>query len=120
MPAESIRVEQSTARSALDPRRRSARRPCRLDVTIRTPVGDCKAQLVDLSEGGAGIHLDPIIRLRPGTPISIIASKLGDIACIVRWANPPHYGAEFTAAGMDHILLRSFYDALAPAPGAAF
>lgn len=120
MPAESIRAEQSTARSALDPRRRSERRPCRLDVTIRTPVGDCKALLVDLSERGAGIRLDPIIRLRPGTPISIIASKLGDIASIVRWAIPPHYGAEFTAAGKDHPLVRSFYDTLAPATGAAF
>ena len=119
MPAESIRAEQSTARSALDPRRRSERRPCRLDVTIRTPVGDYSAQLVDLSEGGAGIRLDPIIRLRPGTPVSIIASRLGDIACILRWAIPPHYGAEFTAASKDHPLVRAFYDALAPAPAAA-
>jgi hypothetical protein len=118
MPAESCGAEHATARSALDPRRRSDRRPCRLDVTIRTPVGDCPALLLDLSEGGAGIRVDPVIRLRPGTPISITAPVLGDISCIVRWAIPPRYGAEFTVASHGLARVRSFYDTLAPAPGA--
>lgn len=117
MPAESFGVEPSTVRPATDLRRRSERRSCRLDVTLRTPGGDCQALLLDISAEGIGIRVDALMRLRPGTPVSLVAPPLGDVSCIVRWAMPPRYGAEFTAAATALAGVRSFYDSLPSAAG---
>lgn len=117
MPAAFFGVEQSTIRPALDQRRRSERRSCRLDVTLRTPGGDCHALLLDISAGGVGIRLDTLMRLRPGMTVSLVAPLLGQVTCVVRWAMPPLYGAEFTAAGHALTGVRRFYDSLPPAHG---
>lgn len=120
MPAVSLGVAQSTARTAFDQRRRSARRSCRLQVILRTSAGDWNALLLEISAEGFGIHADSLVRLRPGQPVSLVTPQLGVITSIVRWATPPRYGAEFTAAGNTLARVQSFYDSLPPAPSEMF
>lgn len=116
MAAVSLRMERLTPRSALDQRRRSERRSCRIHIIVRTLAGDCNAVLLDLSAEGFGFRVDPLMRLRPGQPVSIVTPVLGKVTSIVRWAMPPRYGAEFTAAGKTLARVRSFYDSLPTAP----
>lgn len=72
--------------------------------------------LLDLSAEGFGFRVDPLVRLRPGQLVSVVAPLLGEVNSIVRWATPPRYGAEFTAADNMLARVRSFYDSLPTAP----
>ena len=117
MPAESHGLHRAETFSALDQRRRFARRRCSLRVLLGTPGGEVWARLTDMSEGGLGFTSDSLLMLRPGQRVLINHQKVGAVCCVVRWAIPPRYGAEVTASGSALARLKAFYDALAPDPG---
>lgn len=106
-----------TVRLAHDTRRRSERRSCRLAVTLGTPGGDCSALLINISAEGVGLHVDTLLQLRPGMTLCLTAPAFGSVSLIVRWAMPPRYGAEFTAARHALAGVHGFYDSLPEAPG---
>ncbi|MEI7599606.1 MAG: PilZ domain-containing protein [Aestuariivirga sp.] len=113
MPADAMRV----APSPLDQRRRSERRPCPLAVTVRCNAGDHPARLIDLSSGGAGIRIDTLVALKPGTRFFLIHPALGEVPCILRWAMHPRYGAEFQMGNYTLSRIGALYDSLPPGPG---
>lgn len=117
MPAPTFGVDRAITGSALDQRRRSERRACRLRVAIRTPKGDFHVRLDNISAGGVGFTADPVIALRPGEKLLLSDERLGSVACVVRWAAHPRYGAEFEVVGKPLARVNAFYDSLAPAPG---
>ena len=117
MPAESYGLRRTEICSALDQRRRFARRPCSLRILLGTPGGEVWARLTDVSEGGLGFTSDSLVMLRPGQRVLINHQMVGAVSCVVRWAIPPRYGAEVTASGSPLARLKTFYDTLAPAPG---
>ena len=117
MPAESHGLRRVEICSAIDQRRRFARRPCSLRVLLGMPGGEVWARLTDVSEGGLGFTSDSLVMLRPGLRVLISHQQFGAISCVVRWTIPPRYGAEVTASGSALARLKTFYDTLPPAPG---
>ena len=99
---------------ALDQRRRSERRSCRLRVGLITPFGMFHARLEDISEGGVGFALDTMLMLKPGERLTLAHEALGEVPCIVRWCLHPRYGAEFVAGGSALAGVRALYDSLPP------
>lgn len=113
MPADAMRVVPLP----LDQRRRSERRPCPLAVTVRSSAGDHLARLIDLSSGGAGIRIDTLVALKPGTRFILIHPALGEVPCILRWAMHPRYGAEFQIGSQTVARIGALYDSLPPGIG---
>ena len=113
MPADALRV----VHPALDQRRRWERRPCALTVTVRFVSGEHSARLLDLSAGGAGIRIETLVALKPGTRFVLVHPALGEVPCILRWALHPRYGAEFLPDSRAWARIGALYDSLPPAPG---
>lgn len=111
MPAEALRL----ALSPFDQRRRSERRPCALSVTVRSVTGEHPARLLDLSSGGAGIRIETLLKLGPGSWVVLCHPALGEVPCILRWAMHPRYGAEFRADSRTRSRIGALYDSLPPA-----
>ncbi|MCX7351218.1 MAG: PilZ domain-containing protein [Alphaproteobacteria bacterium] len=116
MPAEAFGVMHSATHPARDQRRRSARRACSLDVTVRTGDGDYSATLNELSAGGMGLRIGALMALKPGTQLLIAHPQLGEVPCVLRWAMHPRYGAEFQASSQTLARALALYDTLPPAP----
>ncbi len=95
-----------------DQRRRTDRRACSLDAMITTRHGEVRAQVHNISAGGIGFSIDPIISLKPGDAFTLRHEKLGDVACVVRWSMQSRHGAEFAAAGAALASVHAFYDTL--------
>ncbi len=95
-----------------DQRRRTDRRDCSLDVIITTRHGDVRARIHNISAGGIGFSIDPVISLKPGDLFTLRHEKLGDVACVVRWSMQSRHGAEFTESGAALASVHAFYDAL--------
>lgn len=98
----------------LDQRRRSERRACDLPAFIITRHGEIRARVNNLSAGGAGISIDPVVSLRPGETFLLRSDQLGEIPCIVRWTMHPRLGVEFAVAGQSLAAAHRFYDQLQP------
>ena len=116
MPAETPGVE-SAIRPGFEPRRRSERRACDLDVVVRTGNGDLPARLFDVSAGGFGLRIATLMALKPGARLLVIHPRLGEVACVLRWAMHPRYGAECLAGSHAQSRVHAFYDSLPRAPG---
>ncbi|MFM8746385.1 MAG: PilZ domain-containing protein [Aestuariivirga sp.] len=97
---------------AFSQRRRADRRDCNLDATITTRHGEIRARVHNLSAGGVGFSIDPVISLKPGDVFTLRHEKLGDVACVVRWAMQSRHGAEFTETGAPLAGVHAFYDTL--------
>ena len=102
---------------AYDQRRRTERRACNLQAVIVTRHGEISGRIYNLSAGGAGISIDPVVSLRPGESFVLRHDVLGEIPCIVRWAVHPRFGAEFTVAGAALASVHAVYDRLSADPG---
>lgn len=113
MPADAMRVVPTPNNL----RRRSERRACPLAVIVRSTAGDHPARLLDLSSGGAGMRIDTLVPLKPGTRFILIHPALGEVPCILRWAMHPRYGAEFQTGRQTLSRIGALYDSLPPAPG---
>lgn len=113
MPANAMRVVPSS----FDLRRRSERRSCPLAVTVRSSAGEHLARLIDLSSGGAGLRIDTLVAMKPGSRFILIHPALGEVPCILRWAMHPRYGAEFQTGSYTLSRIGALYDSLPPAPG---
>lgn len=98
-------------------RLRAERRQCSLAIAIETPHGKAGATLRNISAGGIGFETDPILLLRPGDHVLASHPAIGRIACVVRWAIHPRYGAEFIGSQLGRSTALAFYDSLPPAPG---
>jgi hypothetical protein len=95
-----------------DQRRRTDRRLCNLQALITTRHGEVRAQVHNLSAGGIGFSIDPVISLKPGDIFTLRHEKLGDVACVVRWSMQSRHGAEFTETGAALASVHAFYDTL--------
>lgn len=95
-----------------DQRRRTDRRPCNLEATITMRHGEFRARIHNLSAGGLGFSIDPVIPLRPGEIFTLRHEKLGDVACVVRWSMQSRHGAEFTGAAAALASVHAYYDTL--------
>ena len=95
MPAETFGVE-TAMQPAFDRRRRSERRGCTLDVTVRTSGGDLAARLLDVSAGGFGLTIATIMALKPGARIAGPAIIEEPTTTIVVY---PGLSAELSPAG---------------------
>lgn len=115
MALDAFGVDRFKSVVSHDHKSRAERRACH--VWARVTVGGRDAQCVvqNISEGGAGLSLDSIIRLSTGQRVLLSLKELGDLPCIVRWAAPPRYGVEFDGLGRQSQAVRDFYDQLTPA-----
>ena len=100
-------------------RDRAERRACRLEIVLETAHGSSRAVLRNLSAGGIGFTTDTLLFLNLGDPLLACHGLIGRVACVVRWAIHPNYGAEFTAAPAARASALAFYDSLAQSPGNA-
>ena len=91
---------------------RQQRRICKLLAAITTRFGDTHGHIVNVSEGGLGMLLDPLMRLRPGEKITVRDASIGELTCTVRWTAHPQYGVEFEPLGKKSKTVRAFYDSL--------
>jgi hypothetical protein len=119
MPADSSEMEHRAAVGMSLRHSRSARRDCCLDVNLETPQGSTRAMLRNISAGGIGFTLDSFMFLKPGDQLFASHALLGRLACCVRWAIHPRYGAEFTGSAQTRSSAIAFYDTLVPSPGEA-
>lgn len=117
MPADSPDPTRTDIRSTPDGRRRAERRACSLPVMVGTPDGEFRARLTDVSENGVAFRSDSVVVLRPGQRLRVSHPQFGEVACIVRWATPPRYGAEITASGTALAHFKAFHDMLVPDTG---
>ncbi len=106
-------TERFTTVQPFDPRRRD-RRDCDLGAVITTSSGESGARLLNISAGGVGFTIDPMLGLKPGEKIMLRQELLGEVRCIVRWTLHPRYGAEFEPAGRTPPGARALYDSLSP------
>ena len=102
--------------ASFDHRPRVDRRTCRLTARIATRGGHTVCTIVNISIGGLGFDLAPLIRLRLGEAIVILHDRLGELHATVRWSMHPRYGAAFDAAGARSQAVRAFYDSLPAEP----
>jgi len=117
MPAESNGPQHRAAPGARMQHLRAERRACNLDISVETEHGHARATLRNISAGGIGFTT--ILRLRPGERLQASHSLIGRLACIVRWAIHPRYGAEFTQSLQAGATAFAFYDSLPPRAGEA-
>lgn len=105
--------ERFNAVQAIDHRQRD-RRDCNLKAVIITAHGEWGARIINISAGGAGFTIDPMLALKPGERITLRQDVLGEARCVVRWTAHPRYGAEFDPPGRTPPGARALYDSLGP------
>jgi hypothetical protein len=110
--------ERFSAVQSADQRRRD-RRDCSLMAIITTVHGESGARIINISEGGLGFTIDPMLALKPGEKVTLRQQLLGEVRCIIRWTTHPRYGAEFDPPGRTPPGARTLYDSLAPSAGAS-
>lgn len=99
-----------------DQRRRLDRRECDLQATVGTTHGDARVRILNISAGGIGFTIDPMLALKPGDKITLRHERLGEIPCLIRWSLHPRYGAEFAFSGKIPAGISAFYDSLPAGP----
>jgi hypothetical protein len=97
--------------------RHGDRRECNLAATVTTGHGECRARIVDISQGGLSFSIDAMLKLRPGERFVMRQDVLREVRCIVRWRLHPRYGAAFEPAGRMPPGARAIYDSLGPGRG---
>lgn len=117
MPAASFGLAPSASRPAFDQRRRSERRACHDRILLRGHGGELSATLTDLSAGGFGFLTGALTVLKPGESLLLLHPQLGEVACVLRWAAHPRYGAEFQAGSRALRRILAFHDSLPRSPG---
>ena len=105
--------ERFGAADPFDHRRRD-RRACDLGAAVVTCHGEWRARIINVSAGGLGFTIDPMLGLKPGQHIMMRQQTLGQVRCIVRWSLHPRYGAEFDPPGRTPAGARTLYDLLGP------
>jgi PilZ domain len=113
-------IDQERFKTAqpVDHRRRD-RRDCYLQAHIATHHGESGARIINISAGGVGFTIDPMLGLKPGERVMLRQALLGEVRCVVRWGMHPRYGAEFEPAGRTPPGARALYDSLGPGPESA-
>lgn len=106
--------ERATALQTIG-HRRSDRRQCDFGAVIVSPYGEWRARIVNISAGGLGFTIDPMLDLKPGERITLREQTLGEVRCTVRWSLHPRYGAEFEPRGRTPAGVCALYDSLEPA-----
>lgn len=97
----------------LDHRRRD-RRDCNLQAALTSTHGEWSARIINISAGGLGFTIDPMLALKPGERITLRQRDLGEVRCIVRWSTHPRYGAEFDPPGRTPPGASALFDSLGP------
>lgn len=105
--------ERFSAVRPFDHRRRDRRR-CDLGAAIIISHGELRARIVDISAGGIGFTIDPILGLKPGERIIMRQETLGEVRCVIRWSIHPRYGAAFDPDDRTPPGARTLYDSLCP------
>lgn len=111
-----IGQERFSAAQHVDHRRRD-RRDCNLPALIATRDGEFSARIINISAGGVGFTIDPMLSLKPGERVMLRQSLLGEVRCVVRWGMHPRYGAEFEPPGRTPPGAQALYDSLDPGTG---
>lgn len=96
---------------------RQQRRDCVLVARLVMDGRQAHCVVRNISLGGVGIKIDPIIKLRAGQTLNLSCDALGSIACAVRWCSHPSYGLEFDERGKISPKVREYFDTLTPANG---
>jgi hypothetical protein len=109
-------VERFHTAATADQRRRLERRACDVQATAGTSHGDARVRILNISAGGIGFTIDPMLTLKPGDRMTLRHEKLGDIPCLIRWSLHPRYGAEFAFSGKVPAGVSAFYDSLPSGP----
>lgn len=78
-------------------RRLQERNACDMPARLRVDRFEIKCRVVDLSVSGAGIILDAMIQLLPGSGVVLLSPDLGELSSTVRWGSHTRYGLEFSA-----------------------
>lgn len=110
-------VERFQTAATADQRRRLERRECDLLATAGTSHGEARVRILNISAGGVGFTIDPILSLKPGDRITLRHEKLGELPCLIRWSLHPRYGAEFAFSGKIPAGVSAFYDSLSSGRG---
>lgn len=105
-------VERYQTTASPEQRRRLDRRICDLAAAIGTRHGETRIRLINISSGGVGFSIDPMLTLKPGDRVILKHGQLGEISCLVRWSLHPRYGAEFEFPGKLPAGVGAFYDSL--------
>ena len=109
-------AERLNAAQSFDLRQRE-RRGCNLFAVISTIHGESGVRIINISAGGVGFTIDPMLALKPGERVTLRQAVLGEVRCIIRWTIHPRYGAEFDPPGRSPPGARALYDSLAPGNG---
>lgn len=109
-------VERFQTAPTADQCRRLERRDCDLQATAGTSHGDARVRVINISAGGIGFTIDPMLTLKPGDRITLQHERLGAVPCLIRWSLHPRYGAEFAFAGKIPTGISTFYDSRPPGP----
>ena len=105
-------VERFKSARSFDHRRRQDRRGCDLSAALATSHGEVRARIVDISAGGIGFVLDPVLGLKAGEKVTVRQETLGEFRCVVQWALHPRYGAAFEPGASPSRAVCAFYDSL--------
>jgi hypothetical protein len=102
--------------SAVQPfdHRRRDRRVCDIGAAIIISHGELRARIFNISPGGIGFTIDPLLGLKPGERILMRQAMLGEVRCLIRWSIHPRYGAAFDPDDRKPPGARNFYDSLGP------
>lgn len=109
-------VERFQTAATADQRRRLERRDCDLQAMAGTSHGDARVRVLNISAGGIGFTIDPMLALKPGDRMTLRHDLLGEIPCLIRWSLHPRYGAEFEFSGKIPAGISAFYDSLSSGP----
>jgi hypothetical protein len=102
--------------SAVQPfdHRRRDRRVCDIGAAIIISHGELRARIFNISAGGIGFTIDPMLALKPGDRILVRQEMLGEVRCVIRWSVHPRYGAAFDPDDRTPPGARNLYDSLGP------
>jgi hypothetical protein len=100
--------------SAVQPfdHRRRDRRGCDIGAAIIISHGELRARIFNISAGGIGFTIDPMLGLKPGERILMRQEMLGEVRCVIRWSIHPRYGAAFDPDDRTPPGARNLYDSL--------
>jgi hypothetical protein len=111
MSMDLVRYERFGAVHPVDHRLRD-RRDCDIGATVISCHGEWRARIINISAGGLGFAIDPMLALKPGERITVRQQTLGEARCIVRWSLHPRYGAAFEPPGRMPPGAGTLYDSL--------
>ncbi len=72
---------------------------CSIGARIALDGHETVCRVTNISEGGLGLTVDAVVRLRTGDRVLVSAGQLGTLGCTVRWVAANQAGLEFGSSG---------------------